>query len=326
LTNNVPSSTRSLDVSSDLDFDRQQLARARTELRPLIEALADQAPALGKAVNDSNLQVRLLARNALEEMGNARNRLRRAAASIAGEAPPMSPMGDLFPQAPPAIKRQEQEPPPRSGDLEEDLLLKSLEKVVHDLAKGLQDPDPQARLAALDVLETMGKSAMPVGPAIVKALSDPNRFVRWSAARTLGKIAPAEAKQAVPILARLLRDPDLDLATAASVALARYGANAAGAVPALIQGIGATDAEMRIAVMRTLEMIGPSAAPAIPSLARALSDPDARARQMAGEVLGRFGSRGKGALPALRRALGDDNAEVRKAVSDAILAIELDRK
>ena len=56
-----------------------------------------------------------------------------------------------------------------------------------DLAAGLMDPNPRSRLAAVEALETLGDAARPVAPALVRSLQDPDRFVRWAAARTLGK-------------------------------------------------------------------------------------------------------------------------------------------
>ena len=57
----------------------------------------------------------------------------------------------------------------------------------------LTDPDPVARRAAVDVLETMGADAAPALPGLVRALSDRDLFVRWTAARS-----PACSRSRVP--------------------------------------------------------------------------------------------------------------------------------
>src|SRR5262249_49067589 len=75
---------------------------------------------------------------------------------------------------------------------------------VEAMIAGLSDPDFRVRLVSIDVLEIRGTAAVPAIPALVKALRDPNKFVRWSAARTLGKLAPRQADEVVPALMRLL--------------------------------------------------------------------------------------------------------------------------
>jgi len=57
----------------------------------------------------------------------------------------------------------------------------------------------------------------------VKALSDSSRFVRWAAVRSLGRTGPVDVPEAVPALARLLRDQDLSVRQAAATTLERYG-------------------------------------------------------------------------------------------------------
>src|SRR5262249_3700834 len=124
---------------------------------------------------------------------------------------------------------------PISPGLPEDPLLEALRAALPALAAGVSDPDPRVRLASLDALEPMISEGRPAAPALVKALDDKNRFVRWAAARTLGRIGPVPGVDAVTPLVRMLRDPDLDLARGAALALSRYGPAARAAVPALVQ-------------------------------------------------------------------------------------------
>jgi HEAT repeat protein len=196
-----------------------------------------------------------------------------------------------------------------------------LRDVLPLLAADVANPDVQVRLGAIDAIESYGPAAVSAAPALIRALGDPDRFVRWSAGRTLGKMSLAEPAAAVSGLACLLFDPDLDVRLAASTALDRYGPAAKDAVPDLIRSIRASDADMRIAAMRTLANIGTDAQPAVPALAAALSDADERVRQVAAEVLDRFGPLAISAAPALRAALDDANADVRKAASEALLSV-----
>jgi HEAT repeat protein len=206
---------------------------------------------------------------------------------------------------------------------EEPLLKRTLSEArVAIIRQGLTDPNPVSRRALIDVLEMLGPEAAPAIPALVQALSDRDLFVRWSAARTLGRLAPEGANQAVLPLARLLCDRDLDVRLAGANALIRYGPDARAAVDALVRAVvSKTDAEFRIVVMQALEAIGQPAAGTIPALAGSLRDPDPRVRLEAARVIGRFGPRAAGAVGALREVLADPDSEVRKAASEALLQI-----
>jgi HEAT repeat protein len=290
-----------------LEEARRQAEEERTALLPLMIALKDVASLLARGMLDSDAQVRVRLHRTAEEMGVARLRLLRRAASIAEmegtvEIPPP---GKLLPP----IK------------LPEDPLLEALHVVLPALTAGVADPNLQGRLSAIDALETLVVDARPAAPALTRALEDPDRFVRWAAARVLGRIGPVQGVNPVPALTRMLDSSDLDLRRAAAVALGRYGPVARAAIPTLIEALGATDAEMRVSATHSLEAIGTDAAPAIPVFARLLSDPDARVRQAAAEALGLFGPMAKEAVPALRAALNDGNADVRRAASDALLSI-----
>jgi HEAT repeat protein len=293
--------------ATDLQEDRKGVEEDLTALTPLIQVLKEQVPALTRALGDSHAEVRLLARVALEEgdVANARLRALRqpvqaeTAASDEGPARPVRPAGLSSPR-------------PQTEDLE---------TKVAGLVAGLSDKDVRARRAAIDVLETLGAAAASAAPALVKALADPDRFVRWAAARTLGKIAPLQAEAAVPALGRLLEDIDLDVRLAGITALERYGPASATEVAALLRVVPVGDTEVRIAAMRVLRAVGPEARPAIPILTAALADDNARIRQTAAECLGAFGMAAQESLDEVRKLLGDRNPGVRKAASAALLAI-----
>jgi len=192
--------------------------------------------------------------------------------------------------------------------------------VLDSLTRGLSDPDVRSRLAAVDALELMGEEAIPAIPALVRALSDTNRFVRWSAARTLGKLAPQGAKTAIPALTRLFSPrEDLDVRLAVADALKQFGSQAREAVPTLTEGVNRGDDTSRIAAMRTLEAIGTDSTPALPAIARELKNPDPRVRRAAAEVLGRFRSLATRFAPQLRPLLEDSDPDVRRAASEALL-------
>jgi HEAT repeat protein len=190
------------------------------------------------------------------------------------------------------------------------------------IREGLRDPDPKGRLAAVNALELFGAQAEPAIPMLAVALGDPNKFVRWASARALGRMGLGE-REALPGLVRLLCDPDLDVRVAAIDALRRYGPKVPAAVPALTATLGRGDTEARIAVLEALSAIGPAAAPSLPAVARALLNPDPRLRGEAARTLGTFGRAAAPFIPNLRKAMEDPDSDVRKAASEAILRITL---
>jgi HEAT repeat protein len=318
LSNQVPQ-PQPTEFPTDSETDRKLLEEARAELMPLMRALGDQGTALGKAVLDSDATVRLRARRALEEMGLSRQRFMTAPGGSGTGSSGYTPQGAKS-------NRQRHDIVLVSGQSQkkaesEDPLLAGLTASLSDLARGVQDPDVQNRLAALDAIETIGHAAAPAAPALVRAFRDTDRFVRWAAARAMGKVGPVNPSVEVPALAQLLNDQDVDVYRAAAVSLERYGPLAREAVPLLIRALKADHWVMRIQAIETLESIGTGAAPAIPGLAESLSDPDTRVRRYAAELLGKFGPTAKDAVPALQQALGDPNVDVRKAASDALLSI-----
>jgi HEAT repeat protein len=282
---------------------------------PLMRAFKEQSNNLSSATLDPDAGVRLRGRRAMEELGNARQRF-LVVPRPAEQRPVQGTLGDHSDGGIVLVAGQTEH-----KAASEDPLLEVLTGGLPALVRGLQDPITENRLAAIDAIETIGRPAAPAAPALVRAFRDPDRFVRWAAARTMGKVGPVDPRMEVPALAHLLSDADVDVYRSAAVALERYGPLAREAVPALIRATKADHWVMRIQAIATLETVGTGAAGAIPALADALSDSDARVRRYAADVLGKFGATAKEAIPALTAALGDSNADVRKAASDALLTI-----
>jgi HEAT repeat protein len=290
------STSRPNAVEDAVEFQRQ-LNRERADLWPLLETLRAQVPVLTRALSDGDAEVRVRARQALEDVTCPQVAFLEEATHTAWR-PAESPSGVV------------------------DAAQAGMRGTVQRLADGLDDPDARARRAVIDVLETLGATAAPAAPALVRALSDSDPFVRWSAARTLGKISPTSAETAVPALVELLKDADLDLRVAAAAALERYGRAARTAVPGLIRMLQATDADLRVAVIHALGAIGsPEAAQALPGLTTAVGDPDPRVQQAAAEVLGELGPVAGDAVEPLRRALQTGAPKVQKAAGEALLKI-----
>lgn len=324
-------------------------------LRPVVTALRGQSAALSAAVNDADPEVRYLARRIAEEMGETRLRWlhpevipvplvpekekpKLMGAAVTPEELTGLSLVDTADQAEPA----------------KDDLTEVLGGVVTALVRGLKDPEARNRLAAVDALESI--TAHPEGRTVaeefgtdpetkkptkaakdvageaarglVRALSDPDRFVRWAAARTLGKMAPFPEKElqdvgrgAVTGLARVLSDSDPDVRLRAAAALERFGPAARPAVPALARAASRGDTEARIVAAHAVAVIGGSPEAAVPALAAGLADPNVRMRRAAAEALAAYGPDARAARPALERALRDPDPEVRRLASDALLEV-----
>ena len=184
--------TRLLDDSSTNEnpSSRRPLQAEYEELRPLLLALHDCGTILQRFLHDNDAETRILTHKALEELGVARGRWLRRWTNGKDEA-------------------------------DERLLSELLYEAMPGVAEALTHPDVRVRRSAVDVLEMSGSLALPVLPALTHALHDPDRFVRWSVVRTVGKLGPSAAPESVGDLRRLLHDPDGDLRKAAANALER---------------------------------------------------------------------------------------------------------
>jgi HEAT repeat protein len=288
----------------NLDRAARQLAAEQALFRPVVSALKEHGPALRQSLRAPEAAVNQRAAEALELLAELRTRLRRRAAS-----------------GPPA---------PKGGGAkkgEDDPLAAVLLFPVPDLAGRLTHDNVRVRLACLYALEALGTDATPAAEALIKALKDKNAFVRWGAARALGRIEPAAAGKGVATRATLglagcLEDQSADVRTTALLALRRYGPAAAPAVDSLAKTLKSGDAGTRLLVIQTLEAVGPTAKPAALALAGVLSAEEAQVRAAAARALGRLGGAAGAARKALVAALEDADPSVRLAASEALLSVK----
>ena len=174
---------------------------------------------------------------------------------------------------------------------------------------------------------------------ITAGLYDSDRFVRWSAARTIRFISFEYIDEEIVLgLGHMLIDPadrDHDLSAAAgatleSIAGSRYAPSAVRFLKSVITD-PEKDVEIREAALKTLVQIGgPAANEAFPEVASVLTDSGVRIRRLAAETLGILGQPptreiALDALAALKLALRDDDPQVRHNASEAILSIRVPR-
>ncbi|HYV34424.1 MAG TPA: HEAT repeat domain-containing protein [Gemmataceae bacterium] len=277
------------------------LANEAKMFGPLEEALKGQGQNIANMLDDPDVELRLWSRKALEQMAAARNKIKRRQESV----PPLP--GD----------------PPLSKTLP-DPLKAGLEPGIMKIAKHTTDPDKKVRMASLQFLEAMEDAAVPAIDTIIAALKDSNKFIRWAAARTLGKIGPDyHADKTVPALAALMNpQEDSDVREVTASALRKFGAAAKPALPQLIKLLNIGEAEAQEAIIKAITAIGgPETTPAIPALIKSLDSRNVNVRKLAAEALGRMGPLAVSAIPALTDHLQDEDATVRIAISDALLNI-----
>ena len=234
----------------------QRAREAYAQFLPLARALGDQIPIVSQRLQDREPEVCQLANQALEALADARILWLRLSTLAAVGKEAEDPLGGVLRAAAPLLGNE------------------------------LTDKSVQIRLGALYALESLEALAVPAIDPVVKALKDENPFVRWAAARTLGKIAPLEPEKAVPGLAVTVNDANGDVRLSTLVALKRYGSAAKAAVPALDRAVSQGSRDLRVLTIQTLTAIGPSAKPALPTLIKALSAKEAPIREAAAEALG----------------------------------------
>lgn len=159
---------------------------------------------------------------------------------------------------------------------------------VSDLTAALQDPAPEVRARAAELVPTAGEAvAAPLVPVLVTVLSDSDPRVVESACFALGELGPAargaDREQAVAALSSVARGHGDPLCREAAVA-ALGAIGAPGGLAAILGGTDDKPAVRRRAVLALASFSGPEVDAA---LARAGQDRDWQVRQAAEDLTDR---------------------------------------
>jgi len=261
-------------------------------LAPVIQAMAKEVPKLATPLAAAEAETRTAAARTLETLAVLRAKILERQGAGAGK--------DNFSAAWPVLRPV--------------------------LEKRVKDENASVRLATMEAMESLG-DAFEARAIMREATADSSAYVRWAAARALGKSASSttDAKAAAPdvtALTKLVDDKDLDVRTAALVSLAKFGTKAKTASAKVLDAANRGDIEPRVIAVKALGAIESDAPPTVPVLIEGLKNKDDRLRRAAASGLVRFGPEAKEALPELRKALQSEDAELRLSAAEAILAIE----
>jgi HEAT repeat protein len=278
-------------------------------IKEILKAFETAGPRLVDALKDTNVEVRLGVVQTLERLSDIRYRLAEESVNVGALGKPAKREGLMPPQASDPLSNF------AKGDW-------------RAVARLLDDPEVRVRRSAVYFLEFFPEARPGAVPDLTRALTDPDRFVRWGAARGLGTFSktyrPQDAVTAVPALAKLLFDNDFAVRVAAAATLESLGVHAEAAAPELVRAVNFGDVENRVAILYVVQSVGPERMKAaIGSVTEAAEHVDPRVRRAATETLGKFGdlARNKNTIDVIRRALGDDDQEVRINASEALLQI-----
>lgn len=171
----------------------------------------------------------------------------------------------------------------------------------------------------LAALRAFGPAGAHCADQIVSLLDSQSAALRYHAARALRAVRPP-AREAVPVLTRLLREPDVQWEAART--LGEMGADAAEAIPALLALLetAPTHRPSRTPSFAALALrqMGPAA---VPGLVKLLDHASSDVRVNAAIALAGLGEAAAPAVPGLIRLLGAEDPEEQMAAADTLCAL-----
>jgi hypothetical protein len=184
------------------------------------------------------------------------------------------------------------------------------------LEAGLSDPEPEARIFAA-IGATRLELRHPAMPGLLlEALKrSGTREGRRELLIRIGDLSWA-AKELVPALIDLVRDPACDVRASAANALVGFGTEARAAVPVLLEALGSKDGELAGQAAFALGAVGDERA--VDSLLARAEDPDAKVRTQVLHALGRLALRPDEVVPVLARTLQVPSLPLRQAAATAL--------
>ena len=187
--------------------------------------------------------------------------------------------------------------------------------------EGVESEDSDVRSTARSLLSALKPKGDEAAAKFLELLRSRDSSLRSDAARRLGDLKPPP-QAAFPELTRLLKsDPDQYVRIAAAGSLRRYGA---AAVPPLLEALQKDEeVDVRTRAGDSLQDLGPVAKEAIPALIKLVKeDKEPKIRSVSCEALGEMREVAKSAIPVLNEALKDSDGFVRGAAWRALIRID----
>ena len=186
-----------------------------------------------------------------------------------------------------------------------------------DVSAAFASPRAADRESALDRLIATKDTRPELLPLLARVLDDPDLAVAGKAATTLA----LRGAEAWPTLAQVLADGSPQQRWGATVALSHTRADIRRFLPALTRQLAEPDARLIHASLAALARLEAVAAPAIPALRALLGHEDADIRRAALVTLGAIGPAADDPVLDITAFLGDASAELRLAAADAMRRI-----
>jgi len=196
----------------------------------------------------------------------------------------------------------------------------ALAKLAAGFGKEISEADYEFCREILLTLSHIGPDAKEAVPVLMKILADEKHPLRAGTAWALAKIG---AKEAAPLLQKALETDDNSrlhvVAPMALMLLEPTNDEYIGlAVPWLIEGLDHKSPLVRREAAATLVLVGPKAAPAVPKLEETLKNPDPAIRSDALSALAAIGPASAGALAGILEQLAAPEIPVRYSATYAI--------
>jgi HEAT repeat protein len=153
---------------------------------------------------------------------------------------------------------------------------------------GAEKSEPRLRKTIADVIGRYKEDGADAVPALAKALKDDNVDVRIAAGSALARVG-SRALDALPQLREALKDKDPVVRIRAIDVIARLGADAVVALKDLIDCLEKErGAENRVAAIRAIGLMGPAAKDAIPIITKCSCDSNGAVKAAAVDALGKI--------------------------------------
>ena len=200
----------------------------------------------------------------------------------------------------------------------------NLEVVLPVLVKGLHRGTLDVRKNVAQIVGFMGEAADSIAPHILRALNDKYEDVRNFAAISLVKVKGKKAKEAIPILVKVIHPENLGgdwaLRIQAAKSLIVLGEKTL-AVAALKEWLDIRESEIRVLVIEALADLGENAEPTIRKLIKLLGEDDYHVVSATTQTLAQLGHHfGSQIMMAHRQ---ETNSEIKMKIQSVIEQFEV---